>query len=72
VHFKDIETFAFWEKNSRAEGNTCPHPEHRSQAQQRRLYCQKWETSTVPNYKKTFRVGRSFSFVAAVNGMIKE
>ena len=44
-------------------GNTCSHSEHRSQAQQRRLYCHKWETSTVPNYKKTIRIGWSLSFL---------
>ena len=43
-------------------GNTCSHSEHRSQAQQRRLYCHKWETSTVPNYKRSFRIGGFFSF----------
>ena len=42
-------------------GNTCSHSEHRSQARQRRLYCHKWETSTVPNYKKALRIGELFS-----------
>ena len=40
-----------------ADGNTCSHSEHRSQARQRRLYCHKWETSTVPNYIRAIRTG---------------
>ena len=44
-------------------GNTCSHSEHRSQAQQRRLYCHKWETSTVPNYKRDLRIGGLFSLL---------
>ena len=48
--FEKNRRFVSWTRCPWRWGNTCSHFEHRSQAHQRRLYCHKWETSTVPNY----------------------